>query len=73
MSAYTSIQLHRETKDHLAALGTKGESYESIIKRLLAYAEEYELSAEAKAALDKARKTSEDKYVAHEDVEKEFL
>ena len=35
----TNIQVSRETRDYLAKLGNKGDTYDTIIRRLLAYYE----------------------------------
>ena len=39
MSGKTNIQVSRETKDYLTKLGRKGDTYDDIIRRLLAYYE----------------------------------
>ncbi|MHC1602380.1 MAG: DUF7557 family protein [Methermicoccaceae archaeon] len=35
MGEYTTIQISKETKERLAQLGRKGDTYEAIIRRLL--------------------------------------
>ena len=36
--AITTIQLSKETKDKISSFGTKGESYEDILKRIYSLA-----------------------------------
>lgn len=39
MDGKTNIQVSRETRDYLAKLGRKGDSYDYIIRKLLAFYE----------------------------------
>jgi len=60
MSVYTTILLHKETKDHLALLKDYSkESYEEVINKLITIYEklksEGELSAETKKDIETAR------------------
>jgi hypothetical protein len=46
MMAITTIPLRRETRDKLRTLGSKGETYDEIVNRLLARLEVQELLEE---------------------------
>lgn len=39
MKGKTNIQVSRETRDYLTKLGRKGDTYDDIIRRLLAFYE----------------------------------
>jgi len=39
MMSKTNIQVSRETRDYLAKLGRKGDTYDDIIRRLLTFYE----------------------------------
>lgn len=39
MDSKTNIQVSRETRDYLLKLGRKGDTYDDIIRRLLAFYE----------------------------------
>lgn len=57
----TTIQLSKETKDKISSFGTKGESYDDIIKRIYSLAVKEQLkdflfSSEKTISLEEARK-----------------
>ena len=57
----TTIQLSKETKDKISSFGIKGESYDSIIKRIYSFAvkeqlREFLLSSEGTISIEEARK-----------------
>jgi len=57
----TTIQLSKETKDKISSFGTKGESYDSIIKRIYSFAvkeqlRDFLLSSEGTISIEEARK-----------------
>lgn len=57
----TTIQLSKETKDKISSFGMKGESYDSIIKRIYSFAvkeqlKEFLLSSEGTISIEEARK-----------------
>ncbi len=63
----TTIQLSKETKEKLASFGTKGESYDDIIKRVYALAvkeqiAEYLMSSEGTISIEEARKELDKKW-----------
>ena len=39
MNGKTNIQVSRETRDYLASLGKKGESYDDILQKLILFYE----------------------------------
>ena len=41
MSEITTIKVKKETREQLASIGRKGETYEDIIQRLLKYYKEH--------------------------------
>ena len=56
----TTIQLSKETKDKLSSFGTKGESYEEILKRIYSLAvkeqlRNFLLSSENTISIEEAR------------------
>jgi len=66
MSEYTTILIHKETKERLLALKDYGrESYEEVLNKLITIYEkvksEGELSAKTKEDIDTARKQIKDK------------
>lgn len=57
----TTIQLSRETKDKLSSFGTKGESYDDILRRVYSLAvkeqlRQFLLSSEGTISIEEARK-----------------
>ena len=57
----TTIQLSKETKDKISSLGVKGESYDTILKRIYSLAvkeqlKEFLLSSEGTISIEDARK-----------------
>lgn len=57
----TTIQLSKETKDKLTSFGVKGESYDTILKRVYSLAvkeqlREFLLSSEGTISIEEARK-----------------
>lgn len=57
----TTIQLSKETKDKISSFGVKGESYDSIIRRIYSFAvkeqlRDFLLSSEGTISVEKARK-----------------
>lgn len=67
MKDTTTIQITKETKEKIASFGTKGESYEDIIKRIynLAVKEqmaEYMMDEEGFISIEEARKELDKKW-----------
>jgi hypothetical protein len=63
----TTIQLSKETKEKLASFGTKGESYDDILKRVYALAvkeqlAEYMMAEEGFISIEEARKELDKKW-----------
>ena len=63
----TTIQLSKETRDKLSSFGTKGESYEVILKRIYSLAvkeqlREFLLSSEGTISIEEARKELDKKW-----------
>ena len=63
----TTIQLSKETKDKISSLGVKGESYDSILKRIYSFAvkeqlREFLLSSEGTISIEEARKELDKKW-----------
>ena len=57
----TTIQLSRETKDKISSFGIKGESYDTIIRRIYSFAvkeqlRQFLLSSEGTISIEGARK-----------------
>lgn len=57
----TTIQLSKETKDKISSFGTKGESYDDILKRIYSFAVKEQLrafllSSEGTISIEEARK-----------------
>ena len=57
----TTIQLSRETKDKISSFGIKGESYDTIIRRIYSFAvkeqlRQFLLSSEGTISIEEARK-----------------
>jgi len=63
----TTIQLSKETKDKISSLGVKGESYDTILKRIYSLAvkeqlKEFLLSSEGTISIEEARKDLDKKW-----------
>ncbi len=63
----TTIQLDKETKDKISSFGVKGESYDSILKRIYSLAvkeqlKEFLLSSENTISIETARKELDKKW-----------
>jgi hypothetical protein len=63
----TTIQLSRETKDKLSSFGLKGESYDTILKRIYSFAVKEQLrrflmSDEGFVPIEEAIKEAEKKW-----------
>ena len=63
----TTIQLSKETKDKIASLGVKGESYDAILKRIYSSVvkeqlKEFLLSSEGTISIEEARKELDKKW-----------
>ena len=63
----TTIQLSKETKEKISSFGTKGESYEEILKRIYSLAvkeqlREFLMSSENTVTIEEARKEVEKKW-----------
>jgi hypothetical protein len=52
MSDITTIPLKKKTRDQLKKFGQKGETYDSVIKKLMSIAEQNKFFAEQKRILD---------------------
>ena len=57
----TTIQLSKETKDKISSFGTKGESYDEILRRIYSLAvkeqlKEFLMSSENTISIEEARK-----------------
>ncbi|MHA1730036.1 MAG: DUF7557 family protein [Promethearchaeota archaeon] len=51
MSDITTIPLKKKTRDHLKKIGHKGETYDTLINRLLMIAEQYKFYIKQKRIL----------------------
>ena len=60
MSDITTIPLKKKTRDQLKKLGYKGETYDSVIKKLILIAEKHEFYVRQKQILDEEEFTSVD-------------
>ncbi len=63
----TTIQLSKEIKNKISSFGTKGESYDDILKRIYALAvkeqlREFLLSSEGTISIEEARKELDKKW-----------
>lgn len=63
----TTIQLSKETRDKISSFGIKGESYDSILKRIYSFAikeqlREFLLSSEGTISVEEARKELDKKW-----------
>jgi len=63
----TTIQLSKETKEKISSFGTKGESYEEILKRIYSLAVKEQLrafllSSEGTISIEEARKELDKKW-----------
>ena len=58
MSEITTIPLKKITRDKLKKLGQKGETYDSVIKKLISIAEQQQFYLNQKRILDEEEFTS---------------
>lgn len=63
----TTIQLSKETKDKISSFGTKGESYDDILRRIYVLAvkeqlREFLLSSDGTISIEEARKELDKKW-----------
>ena len=63
----TTIQLSKETRDKISSFGTKGESYDKIIRRVYSLAikgqlREFLMSSKGFISIDEARKRFNKKF-----------
>lgn len=63
----TTIQIKKDTREKLKRLGQKGESYDTIIERLLKYFEELNVEKLIEQRYKKLQK-EKDKYVSLDEI-----
>lgn len=63
----TTIQIKKETREHLKKYGYKGESYDDIIERLMLYCEELNLEEMIQSRWERLQK-EKDEYVSLDEI-----